>query len=58
MLKLRTVGDEDLRRIIEEPGEEIGRSIEEGWKSGIKRKIGDAGTDIATEKKKEPKHGK
>lgn len=32
--ELTTVGDEDLRGIIEKPGEEIGGSVKEGGEDG------------------------
>ena len=53
MIFFGTVGDEDLRGIIEGPSEIIGRGEHGGGEGADGGKIGDANVDIATKEKRE-----
>ncbi len=57
LLEGGAIRNQDLRRVIEEPSEEIGRHIEKGWEDGGEREIRDANADITAHKKSEAEHG-
>lgn len=51
------VRNENLRRIVEEPGEKVSWCIEESGKEGDEGEIGDASADVTASEKNEPGEG-
>lgn len=57
MRKVATVGNEELRGVVEEPGKEVGGDVEEGGEDGDEGEVREAGTEVAAGEEGEAEKG-